>query len=99
DPMRAALVRELAVYPAAFDGGDDFLEPTDARWMALQELHTPPLTLRILAIHAEQIGREQGRLLPSCPGADLQDDVFLIVGVGGELEGLQGIGQLVLLLG
>ena len=77
--MDAALVLQLAVGAASFDGGDDFLEPADAGVAARHHFDPPALALGVLAVHAEQLGGEQRRLVAARAGADFEHDVLVVV--------------------
>ena len=85
----AALVLQLAVHPAALDRRDAFLEPADAGVAARHHVDLPALPLGVLAVHPEQLAGEQGRLVAARAGADLEDDVLLIVGILRDEKDLQ----------
>ena len=84
--MDAPLVLQAAVGAPALDDGGDLLDPPGAGLREVDHLHPPPLLLGVAAVHAEQLGGEQRRLVAARAGADLQHHVALVVGVlGGEL--------------
>jgi hypothetical protein len=47
----------------------------------VDDLHPPALLLGVAGVHAEQLGREEGGLVAAGAGADLEDDVALVVRV------------------
>ena len=68
--VHAALVFQLAVDTAPFDGRDHFLQSADARVARRHHFDAPALALRELVVHAEQLGREQRRFVAARAGAD-----------------------------
>ena len=48
-----------------------------------------PVLLRVARVHAQQLGREQRRLLAAGAGPDLDDDVAVVVGVAREQRDLE----------
>jgi hypothetical protein len=64
--------------------GDDFLDPADAGFVEVENLHPPAAQGGIALIHAEQIGGEQGGFLAAGSGAHFQDGVASVVGVLGQ---------------
>ena len=90
--VHAALVLQLAVGAAPLDRGDDFLQAADAGLVAREHVELPALTFRVLAVHAEQLGGEQRRLVAARAGADLEHDVLLIVRILGDEQDLE-LGQ------
>ena len=77
--MDAAFVFHLAVDAAPFDVGDDFFDAADAVVVGRHHLNAPALFFGELAVHPEQLIREERRLVAAGSGADFEDDVFLIV--------------------
>ena len=53
------------------------------------DLDLPALTLGIARVHAEQVRREQRRLVAARAGADFEEDVALVVGIPGQQHRLQ----------
>src|SRR3990170_1123949 len=92
DAVDAALVLEAGVGAAAVQLEDDLLEATAVAFVRVQELHGPALALRIAAVHAVEVGGEEGGLLATGGGADLHDHVLIGEGVPGQ----QGEPQLLL---
>ncbi len=62
----------------------DLLETVTGRLVVVEHLDAPALTLRIARVHAEQISTEQRRLITAGAGANLDDDVAVVIGIGGE---------------
>ena len=87
--MHAAFVFQLAVRAAALDGRDDFLEPADAGVARRHQLEPPALALGVLAVHPEQLGGEERRLVAARAGADFEDDVLFVVRILGIEQDLE----------
>ena len=79
DAVHPALELEPTPRAAALDEQDDLLEPADAGGVGIHHLHLPPLPLRVLAVHPQEIRGEQRRLVSPRPRADLQEDVSVVV--------------------
>src|SRR3990170_6806705 len=97
DAVDAALVLEARVGAAAAHLEDDLLEAAAVAGVGVQQLYRPALALRVAAVHAVEIGGEEGGLLAAGGGAHLHDDVLIGEGIlwqQGEpqllLEGLDG---------
>jgi len=88
-PVDAALELEPAPRAAALDEEDDVLEAADAGGARVHHLHLPALRLRVLRVHAREVGGEQRRLVAAGAGADLDEDVLVVVRVLGQDELLQ----------
>ena len=71
----------LSLYEA-----DDLLQSPQSCEMAAQNLHLPLFRLGVLSVHTEKIGGKQGGFFSAGPGTDLQENVFLVVGVFGQEE-------------
>jgi hypothetical protein len=85
DAVDAGLVLELRVDVVAFDDGGDVLEAVAYAGLGLGEDFDLPLVLFGEAeVHAEDLGYEEGGLVAAGAGAELEDDVLLVVGVFGE---------------
>ena len=87
--VHAALVLQLAVGAAPLDRGDDFFQAADAGLVAREHVELPALPLRVLAVHAKQLGREERRLVAARARADFEHDVLLIVRVLGDEQDLE----------
>ena len=87
--MDAAFVLQAAVDAASLDGGDDFLEPADAGVAARHHVDAPALALGVLPVHPEQLAGEERGFVAAGAGADLEDDVLLVVGILRDQQDLQ----------
>ena len=79
--MAAGLELQLRVGARADDLGDDFLVAAHFAGTLGNHFDLPALALRIAAVHAEQVAGEQRRFVAAGAGADLEEDVALVVGV------------------
>src|SRR5262249_1773968 len=61
----------------------------DAGVARRHHLDAPPVALGELAVHAEQLGGEERRFVATRPGADLEDDVLLVVRILGDEHHLE----------
>ena len=68
---------------------DDFLDAADAGVAQIQHLDLPALALGVARVHAEQVRREQRRLVAAGAGADFEHDVLRVVGILRNEEDLQ----------
>ena len=57
--------------------------------LAVNELGLPAVALGVAAVHAEELGREERGLLAARAGADLDDDVLVVVGVARQEQDAQ----------
>lgn len=92
--MRAALELELAVGALAGNLEDDFLEAAEIALARVHQLDAPALGFREAGVHAVQIRREQRRLVAAGRAADLDDDVFVVVGILGQQQDAHFLGKL-----
>ena len=81
DAVHAALELEPAPGAAALDEQHDLLEAAHAGRVAVHHLDLPLLPLRVLRVHAREVGGEEPRLVPAGAGADLDEDVLVVVGI------------------
>ena len=88
-PMDAALELQPAPGAAAVDEQDHVLEPADTGRAGVHHLDPPALALGVLRVHAGEIRREQRRLVAAGAGANLHEDVPLVVRVARQQEPLQ----------
>jgi hypothetical protein len=65
-------------HPAARDRGARLLVAAEPGLVDAEDLHTPPVQLRITKIHAEKFGREECRLLAARARPHFQDRVALV---------------------
>ena len=66
----------------ANDGKNDFLEAATVAGVGVHDFDLPVLGVRVLAIHAEQVGAEQRGFVAAGAGTDFDDSVAGIVRVG-----------------
>ena len=92
--VHATLVLQLRVRPLAVNLE---LDPVEAAFLArpgVDDLGLPALLLRPPLVHAEEVGRKEGSLLPTLGPLDLDDDVTFVSGVLGQEQELQPIATL-----
>jgi len=89
DAVHAALVLQLAVDAAPLDRRDHFFQAADAGIAARHRLEPPPVALGEHAVHPEELGGEQRRLVAAGAGADFEDDVLLVVRILGDQQNLE----------
>jgi hypothetical protein len=77
----------------AGDGEDRLLDPTDPGLVEAHHLGPVSVALRIAHVHAQELTREEGSLVPAGPGPDLHDHVAVIRGVPREQEDLELLHQ------
>src|SRR5207249_1923590 len=86
DAVHAALELEPAVRALALHERDDLFEPAETGRARGQHLDAPAVPLGVAAVHAEELGAEETRLLAARPGADLEHHVALVVRVARQEE-------------
>ena len=77
--MHATLELQPAPGAATLDEQDRVLEAAHAGDGGIHHLDPPPLALGVLRVHAHQLGREERGLVAAGAGADLEEDVLLVV--------------------
>src|SRR5436853_2677423 len=77
--MDARLVLEASVRVAAAHLEDGVLEAAHLRGRRGQDLAPQAAALRVVPVHLQELSCPQRRLLPTGPGADLEDDVLPVV--------------------
>jgi hypothetical protein len=83
----SSLVLEAREGADPFDDGLDFLDAAAAaRLGAVDDLDAPAAALGVPDVHPEELLGEERRLVAAGSGADLQDDVLVVVGVLGKEE-------------
>ena len=97
--VHARFVLELRVRALARDAGRHFLDAARRRARHRQDLDLPAPPLGEAGVHAEQIGREQRRFFAARAGADLEDDVLVVVGILGHEQHFERLLQPLLLGG
>ena len=90
DAVDAGLVLELRVDVVAFDDGGDVLEAVADAGLGLgEDLDLPLVLLGEAEVHAEDLGDEERGLVAAGAGAELEDDVLLVVGILGQEQDLE----------
>ena len=69
------------VRAAPVDQRDHFLDSAEPGVAEAERLDLPSMAFGVAGVHAEQIAGEQRRLLAAGAGADLEDDVLVVVGI------------------
>ena len=87
--MHARFVLETRVGALALHLEDDFLVPADAGLVLGKHFGLPAVLLGVARVHAEQIGRKEGRLVAARAGADLDDDILFVARVARQEHGPQ----------
>src|SRR5258708_4310879 len=87
--MPARLELELRVHALPDDPGDDLLVAAQLGGTFRDDLDLPGRALCIAGVHAEEIAREQRRLVAPGAGAYLEEGIALVVGVLGKQRLLQ----------
>src|SRR4029453_6893157 len=88
-PVDAALELQPAPRAAAVDEQDHVLEPADTGRAGVHRLDPPTLALSVLRVHAGEIRGEQRRFVAAGAGANLHEDVLLVIRVARQQEALQ----------
>ena len=84
DAVDAALVLHLAVNAVAVDLEDDFLVAAHFGLAGVDDLHLPPLAFGVTRVHPEEVGGKEAGFVAAGASADLDDDVFVVVGILGQ---------------
>src|SRR5256885_7354981 len=87
--MPAGLELEPGVGALADDLRDHFLVAAELGGALRDDLGLPALPLGVTRVHAEQVGGEERRLVAAGAGADLEEDIALVVRVPGQQRLLQ----------
>ncbi len=87
--MAAGLELELRVRTGADDAHDRFLVAAEVGRALGDHLGGPAMPLGKAHVHAQQVTGEQRRLVAAGAGADLEEDVAIIVGVLRQQQSLQ----------
>src|SRR5512139_3874406 len=77
----AGLELQARVGALAHDAGDHLLEAAGVARALGDELDLPAVPFREARVHAEEVAREEGALVAAGAGADLQEEVLVVVGV------------------
>ena len=94
DAVDAGFVFQGAEYLVAGDAEEDFLEAAHFRRAAGEVLGFPAAGVGVALVKAQQFGGEQRGLVAAGPGADLDDRVAVLIGIGGEQGVLEVLGEL-----
>ena len=87
--MGTGLKLQPGVGAAALHRGHHFLHAAQLRQVLADHGQGKALSLGVHGVHPQQVGSEQGTLLPANASPDLQDHVLLIVGILGQQQTLQ----------
>src|ERR1700679_1658777 len=87
--MNAGLVLHLRVDLVAFDDGGDVLEAAYVGLGFGEDFYLPLVLLGEAEIHAEDFGDEERGFVPAGAGAELEDDVLVVVGILGKEQDFQ----------
>src|SRR5579863_1954331 len=79
--MDPALELEAAEGAAPADRGDDFLDSAKAGATLAERLDLPAVALGIAVVHAKEDAGEERSLLAAGAGANLEQDIFVVVGI------------------
>src|SRR5688572_25699460 len=89
DSVDTAFELEPAVGAIAADLDDGLLDPVDAGLVHAHDLGLVPVPAGVAGVHPEQLRREQGGLVATRSGPDLEDDVAVVVRVARDQEHLE----------
>ena len=87
--MGAALIFQSGVCALALDQDNSFLDASKACIVDFHQLRLPVVPLCVHRVHPEQDSSKKGRFFPASAGPDLNDDVFVIVGILRQKQDLQ----------
>src|SRR5438093_50132 len=87
--MDATLELQPAPGAATVDEQDRVLDSAYAGDAGVDDLDPPPLTLGVLRVHADQLRREERGLVAPGAGADLEEDILLVIRITREQEALE----------
>jgi len=82
-PVHSPLVFQSTERPPASYFKDDFLEAADTTLIHADNIYVPAFSLGVATVHPEQVSGKERGFITTRPGADFDDDVFLIIGVPG----------------
>src|SRR6185437_6507860 len=87
--MAARLELEPGVRALAHDAGDDFLVAARLAGAFRHHLHLPAMALGEARVHAEEVAGEERALVAAGAGADLEEEVLLVVGIAWDEHALE----------
>ncbi len=89
DAVSAAFEFQAGIGAAALYDAADLFDAAELCFAEIGHGHAPALPVGVHGIHAVKAVGEEGGFLAAHAAADLEDDVFFVVGIGGEQQGLQ----------
>ena len=93
--VHSRFVFQSGIDLVAFDQRYCFLEAADSCFRGVENFHLPALAFGIARVHAENVGREQGRFVTAGARSNFQDHILFIVGIAGNQKQFEvGIGLL-----
>src|SRR5579883_382261 len=87
--MHSAFIFQLRIDLVALNGRDDFLQSAEVRGGAFEDLDFPTLGFSVARIHAEEFAGEESGFITPGTRANLDEDVFFVVGVLGQKQELE----------
>ena len=93
DPVRSALVLHAAPDAFPLDQEGHLVEAAHGRGVGPQDLELPARALGVAGVHLEQVLGEEVGLLAPLGAPDLHDHVLVVVGVAGQQQHPQLVGQ------
>ena len=97
-PVDAGFILETAIRALALDGEDHFLEAAHVAFALAEQLDLVVVDFGPARVHAIQFAGKERGFLAARPGAHLDDDVLVVVGVFGQEQHLELLFQLGVLL-
>jgi hypothetical protein len=79
--------------PVALDGEGHLVESPEVGRVAAQHVHGPSVARREGAVHLVEVAGEEVGLLAALGAPDLDDDVALVVGIAGQQQHAQLVGE------
>src|SRR2546426_5026136 len=70
-PPRSTLFPYTTLFRSTAHAEDDFLETAEVGWAGIERFEFPTARFGVAAVHAVEVGGEQGRLRSARPGANL----------------------------
>jgi hypothetical protein len=70
---------QFRIHAVADDAHDDFAVAAQVRRRLGHHFHLPAVAFGVAGVHAQQVAGKQGRLVTAGAGADLEEDVALVV--------------------
>ena len=92
-PVHAAFIFQPGIGTIAQNGKADLLIAAQLRFIGVENFRFPPLGFRVHAVHPEQAGGEQRRLLAAGTAANFNNNVPVVVGILGKQKNFQLLGN------